>query len=443
MTKTIKLIMPLFAFFIMLAGAKAEGDTVSTWQWQVQYGTTFWGLQYSKTDKYIVATGENDIYFLEPQNGKMISKIKSRLCKTTYDYGRVSFINEDKEFFYQSEDRKTIDCYDASTMQVKYSLEAVNGEIVDYDVSRDGKQIVANVDSNSLYIWDIQSRKITAHYESPVYKDQMDSWVEKPTFSPNGTNIIVNTYKKIKIGDSAYPPFYHAEEIRNCVIFNTKFDSINVMSSASMITVSKSGKFIAQLFYTITPHILTVKIYDALTYKELNTFEAGPVGGVANFFFTNDENHIVISMGSHVDICKVFRIKDGVNTINYVTGSAHGAALSNSGNSISFANQGYITQYNFSPIALIENSYFNNGFISYPNPIQGGGILKFNQEKPGKTKIYISNEKGSVLKEVCNTYFDAGQQAVAIDASDLANGIYFITVLNDTQKFTEKIIVNR
>ena len=117
--------------------------------------------------------------------------------------------------------------------------------------------------------------------------------------------------------------------------------------------------------------------------------------------------------------------------------------LSNSGKDIVFATSGYITKYVFSPTASINNGYFDNGFISYPNPIQGGGVLKFNQEKPGITKIFISDEKGTLIKEVCNTYFDAGQQAVAIDASDLANGVYFITVANDTQKFTNKIIVNK
>lgn len=447
---TKRFMMPLFAFlfFIMLAsGARAEGDTVRTWQWQVEYGTTFWGVQYSKTDKYIVATGVNDIYFLDPADGKLIEKIKARTTKTYPTlHGKVAFINGDTEFLLESEDRSTIECYDAATFKVKYSLEAINGEIVDYDVSKDEKSLIAKIDSNSLRLWDLESRKVVAEYNFPFQDKQMKSELTYPQFSPNGRDILVNTYKKIKISETAYPPFYIASDIYNCVVFDYKLDSIGAMLYSRFNAYSNSGKYFASVVPVFAPPYgtpLEIKFYDSDTYKEISTLNAGRSGALANIFFTKDEEHIVISLSSSVDICKVFRIKDGVNTINYVTGSASGAAISVSGNNICFTNQGNVTQYLFTTTSSVENSYFDNGFISYPNPMQGGGVLRFNQEKPGDTKIYISDEKGEILKEICASYFDEGQHCVAINVSDLSNGVYFITVANDTQNFTEKIVVNR
>ena len=439
--------MPLFAFlfFIMLAsGVRAEGDTVRTWQWQVEYGTTFWGVQYSKTDKYIVATGVNDIYFLDPADGKLIEKIKARTTKTYPTlHGKVAFINGDSEFLLESEDRSTIECYDAATFKVKYSLEAINGEIVDYDVSKDEKSLIAKIGADSLRLWDLESRKVINEYVFPFQDKQMSSDISYPRFSPNGRDILVNTYKKIKISETAYPPFYIASDIYNCVVFDYKLDSMRAIQYSSRTTWSNSGKYFARIVPSSDNSPREIKIYDANTYQELTTVVYGRTGAIANIFFTKDEEHIVISLSSSVDICKVFRIKDGVNTINYVTGSASGAAISVSGNNICFTNQGNVTQYLFTTTSSVENSYFDNGFISYPNPMQGGGVLRFNQEKPGDTKIYMSDEKGEILKEICASYFDEGQHCVAINVSDLSNGVYFITVANDTQNFTNKIIVNR
>lgn len=458
-------IIPTFAFFIMFAAAKAEGDTVSTWQWQKRYGPNdgqnyFEKVEYSKTDKYIVAQAREEFIFIDPLDGTEMKRIKLRKKVTDegqYFYGNIKFIHNDTEFLIEREDRKSIDCYSTADLKLRYSLEAPGDEVLSFDVSRDEKRVVAKVGKKGIRIWDLENREITASYTFPTYKNEIKYFIDEPRFEPNGKNIMVGAYSEIKTGIKQLPPYYTSLINQAAIVFNQKLDSIksfpfsfdNLLSNG--IRWSKSGKYLAALSLKKVlvegPNLLItiiVTVYDADTYKELYSFDAGQSGAIGNFFFTNDEEHIVMAMSSQVDICKVFRIKDGKNTINYHPGnSSSGAFLSNKGSNIIFTTDNYYTNYIFAPTVTGENHNFDNGFISYPNPIRGGGVLKFNQEKPGFTKVFISDEKGSMLKNICNTYFDAGQQAVIIDASDLANGVYLITLANDTQMFTEKIIVNR
>ena len=103
-TQSFKRFMPLFAFFLMLAAAEA-GDTVTTrlWRMEYPYGTSFQSVQFSKTDKFIVALDEENFVFLNAETGKELGKIANRLnTEQNYRWGIVSFINNDKEFLIQS-----------------------------------------------------------------------------------------------------------------------------------------------------------------------------------------------------------------------------------------------------------------------------------------------------------------------------------------------------
>ena len=447
--QSFKRLMPIFAFFLMFAGARAEGDTVRTWLWQKDLGCSTWDLQYSKTDKYIVAKGLQNFFFLDPATGEKTNYIATRIFYTSgdgeYYYGNIAFINQDTEFLLESEDRKTINCYGTSDLKLHYSLEAPEGLVLTFDVSPDEKKVVGKIGKKGLCLWDLESKKIIANYTLPTYQNESNAWIERPRFEPNGEKIMAAVYCRHQNGVTLVN--YYA------VSFNLKLDSVATYKFPVEVTGlehescwSKSGKYFATLYsknLTDSTYVTIIHVFSTDNYKELFTFEAGQIGGLGGMFFSNDEEHIVIAFGSQVDICKVFRIKDGKNTINYISGSASGACLSNSGKDMLISVGNLILKYDFSPTSSVENGYFNNGCISYPNPIKGGGVLKFNQQKPGTTKILISDEKGTVMKEVSNSYFEAGQQAVVIDASDLTNGAYFITVVNDTQNFTNKIIVNR
>jgi len=441
-------IMPIFAFFIMFAGAKAV-ETVSTWQWNTDLGCSTWDLQYSKTDKYIVAKGGQNFFFLDPATGEKTNYIATRFFDAADEgelyYGNIAFINQDTEFLLESEDRKTINCYGANDFKLHYSLEAPEGVVLTFDVSRDEKKVVGKIGKKGLCIWDLESKKIIANYTLPTIKNELNAWIERPRFEPNGEKIMAAVYCRHQNGVTLVN--YYA------VSFNLKLDSVATYKFPVEVTGlehescwSKSGNYFATLNsknITDSTYVTVIHVFSTDNYKELFTFEAGQIGGLGGMFFSNDEEHIVIAFGSQVDICKVFRIKDGKNTINYHPGnSSDGACLSNSGKEIILSTT-FVTKYSFSPTSSVESNYFDNGVISYPNPIKGGGVLKFNQQKPGTTKIFISDEKGTVIKEISNSYFEAGQQAVVIDASDLTDGAYFITVVNDTQNFTNKIIVQR
>ena len=70
----------------------------------------------------------------------------------------------------------------------------------------------------------------------------------------------------------------------------------------------------------------------------------------------------------------------------------------------------------------------------YPNPVKGQMLV---DNLDGFSQIVVQNIQGSILlKQSLNTYKNE------IDLSNLASGIYFVSLLNQTDKFTMKIIKN-
>jgi len=448
-TQSFKRFMPLFAFFLMLAAADAV-ETVTTRLWRIEYpsGTQFSNVQFSKKDKFIVVCDNNYFYFLNPSDGQLIKKIDARkkdlVVQDRFICGTINFIDNDNEFLFESEDRTTIDCYSTTDFTKLYSIENAGGEIYDYAISKDEKYLVATVGDKNLKLWDLASKTIIANYTQPTEENEMSGWISYPGFAQDSNYVIATYYCKTKTGTINTPPFYTYNEYKINKIFNFNLEIAGAFELQNRFIWSKSSKYLAEIiqYYTDTEHIAKVIIYDAASKQEIKRFSI-PYAAIVKYFFTNDEEYLVFAYGMSEDICRVYRIKDSTNTINYQTGSASGAALSNSGNELVLINANVVFLYPFSTTSSVANSNNDTNLIIFPNPLSCTGVLKFNQDVAGISSITISDELGNLVKIIGKGYYEAGQQVIKIDVSDLANGAYFVTVANDTQNFTHKFIVNK
>ncbi|MBC8314685.1 MAG: T9SS type A sorting domain-containing protein [Bacteroidetes bacterium] len=77
----------------------------------------------------------------------------------------------------------------------------------------------------------------------------------------------------------------------------------------------------------------------------------------------------------------------------------------------------------------------------YPNPVTDKAVVKVNMPRHGNVQISMSNMLGQTVMKVDQGYIAAGSQQFTLDTGHLTAGLYFCTVQINSQKYTQKLIV--
>jgi type IX secretion system substrate protein len=88
-----------------------------------------------------------------------------------------------------------------------------------------------------------------------------------------------------------------------------------------------------------------------------------------------------------------------------------------------------------SPLAVVEPSFKNELFISYPNPANDQVLIEIEKKPPGGT-IVLSDLFG---KEILNQ--NISKSKFAVDVRNISNGVYFISVEGNENTVRKKIMV--
>lgn len=86
-----------------------------------------------------------------------------------------------------------------------------------------------------------------------------------------------------------------------------------------------------------------------------------------------------------------------------------------------------------------EFSLNKESILIYPNPTASSFTARVNLES-GRTSLEIRDINGSIVKEVFNQNYPAGQHNIHCDISDLSNGSYFLVIRNNDRLLTEKLV---
>ena len=84
-----------------------------------------------------------------------------------------------------------------------------------------------------------------------------------------------------------------------------------------------------------------------------------------------------------------------------------------------------------------------NTCMIYPNPSNGIFNIGLNLDSDSSVKIEIIDITGQLIRMVNQTNLNAGINSIAIDGSELSNGIYFIKIYNDKINNTLKLLINK
>lgn len=78
-----------------------------------------------------------------------------------------------------------------------------------------------------------------------------------------------------------------------------------------------------------------------------------------------------------------------------------------------------------------------------PNPFTERFSIRFNLPQTSEVIVNMYDSKGGFIKSVQNKTLSNGQHTIAIDGSELANGIYFCEVIINQQRIVRKMILQK
>lgn len=80
-------------------------------------------------------------------------------------------------------------------------------------------------------------------------------------------------------------------------------------------------------------------------------------------------------------------------------------------------------------------------FTVFPNPVEGGGTVRFAVEQTGPVELAVRDNLGREVKRLVNKTLDAGLMDVAVDTRDLRPGIYHVTLKTTDRLQIVKLVV--
>jgi serine protease len=90
------------------------------------------------------------------------------------------------------------------------------------------------------------------------------------------------------------------------------------------------------------------------------------------------------------------------------------------------------------------NSAASAGISVFPNPASSSLNFIFNNAKPGKLDITITNALGQTVQTINRADFGSGFQKVSADVSSLPEGAFFYRIINNNDKMTVgKVIISK
>ena len=156
----------------------------------------------------------------------------------------------------------------------------------------------------------------------------------------------------------------------------------------------------------------------------------GKIGGWRNVEVLFKKNHI--SMAGFTK-WKIENIAD-TNSSNFILDKLQGTYVN-----LGDFNPGEGKIFKLSPVS---NSIPTKYILSqnYPNPFNPETQIDFSLPVNGYMEIKIYDVNGRLVKELINSYKDAGYYTITFNASDLSSGVYFYKIVASGFSDTKKMV---
>ena len=87
-----------------------------------------------------------------------------------------------------------------------------------------------------------------------------------------------------------------------------------------------------------------------------------------------------------------------------------------------------------------------NGYAlgqNYPNPFSSSSVITFTMAESGNAQIVISDVTGNIVATAANQYFNAGENTVSFDATNMASGTYFYELVANGVRLQRSMLLSK
>jgi len=288
--------------------------------------------------------------------------------------------------------------------------------------------IVTAITMDGFYFYDVVSGDLIKHVRDFGHNSMDYVSIYKSFYSADGQYIYFNASdNKLRyLNTQTYQIDY------------TRQDQSDFVQYGCM-TVSKSGNLLANGTKKNELRVISTQTKETIFSLPVST------AGVAAMAFSPDDQYLAVIF-EYAGNLKIYKIPSGDSVYNYTTippGYAIvGVSISHDQKYI-VTSSGKIFLFKFLPTTGVDENPEQKEEIIYPNPTNGIFSIDFYIDISGITKIQLYDLSGRIVKNIENTFLEAGNHNLEIDISNLPIGQYNLTIETSTGITTHKIMVSR
>ncbi len=445
--QSFKRFLPLFAFFIMFAGARAADylwDPKLLWESKESYQVGIYGMQFINDDKEVLYSADGKNYVRDAQTGEILKQSDqfdmemgsfrfTKDNKHLFTFGDATYLGQRKYKALLRFDAQTLTCLDSLPVFMKY-LKTIYNEKELSIVSIDNYAVI----SDDRIIFLCTTREQGPEY--PFYNYCLISFnPQKKDFSwDNKDDWKIEYYFVPKENSTSNPPIITRDY--KFLIYQGP-SKVNIIDLETLKTYSSFPGYYLVAANPSLENIFIVNHNDAIIY---NIYENRKIYSF-DYRLLNTLEYTTASISNLIlDSSKILFDKPGTPFYD----------LTDSKSKILYNKEKYSFPYNYNlnhnTEMFIDEVYHSNSgthvtLYKLENATSGSVnsntddfdtikstgdklIIPFNGINPKEIIIY--NSDGKLIKQFIT--FDSDKENVYLNISFLNQGVYFVTVISES-----------
>lgn len=419
--------------FLFLLGALFIMQTISL----ITADDIVW-IKQTHDVKYVQFSPDSKMIATNNNGQVLIHDVETQ--ETLFEYNPIlkTRFTPDGKYLVGYFNTKELILIDMDTKKRKENIQPAPSGILFYDISSDGKKIIASYDQKYEFsIWDIESgqieRTVVFHPDDTANTLWMD--ILNIHYGKDDKTIIYTRRKAVPAPGPELRKIYSSTHIIDAVTGEELFK----LNKSGTLTFSNNKTMIAEhgLDKNVSFRLVNSENWDViLSVPGLPSY-------VHHIEFSPDDKFLVYSGGNRIVIYDILK-KESFYIYDHGTSYA----------SIDVSNDGKYIASGVSQYLFLLNAKFGSTSVqepinvkditTYPNPSNSNSItVEFNLLNSDITEIQLYDLSGRIVRNIENKFLNAGIHKYEIDINGLSNGQYNLIIENKSRKISHKILINR
>jgi hypothetical protein len=195
--------------------------------------------------------------------------------------------------------------------------------------------------------------------------------------------------------------------------------------------------------------------FPSIAYAGNSSNDNSAIVGMQHSGTTTFPGLSAVYINNNFDISSLVTVKNGNDTLNYYWGDYSGICrrFNHPGECWFEGQYGSLTANKANWIAKLKapdpcanriaNSELANSILIIPNPISNSTTISFSLSQSQNVSLKIFDVSGRLVSTLTDKIFEAGENEIVWNASDVNTGVYFLQLQSTENIQTEKIIITK